>query len=821
MVNTATQHSTQPDIQAIINAAYPSAGRGDVLVNVYCRHNPNGSIRWVWPAGARQPYFLSFYHKGSFRAVCMVLIMRVLFTLRLQRLLASTVMQVTVPPASPLCNANWALFTGTPGPNRKAIFRLEEEGRAVFVKVPLGVQAAARLKNEAQAFFWLKLNPVCGLVTPTPQAQSGKLNTISDIAGSDARVVRTLNDAPYATLLEWFTGRIELCDRRSAKWWQQSVEKVSRLNYSSDKRIPKTLVDKLQQLITKSGQLETVLISPAHGDFTPWNMCVKGNELMVWDWEMFGTSYPALFDAFHFIYQHAILVRRENYQTIRRRIDAFFDSPCCRSIIEKNRIDLDLLEQQYLITIISSLLSDWSRQEEWHVQTGWLMNVWNEALNDFITLEDPSQYRKLLLRDLFSAIRTQQYAWMKACGKQPWEIDEWADIDLCASRRTAAYIGRIIKSHQAVKRVGITRFFHRTVFSVFLVNGEFLSIDCIHRFKRRATEYLDAQAVAANATVSSEGIHYAALADDFKYAWLFSVLNGSALSQRYRLYFISRYAVHYTLLNATARALGGASFIELLQGEVNSSIVHRVAEMPCNKGRSAFINRAAYLADVLRAWFVSPGFTVTFSGIDGAGKSTVIEIVKERIARRTRRRVVVLRHRPSILPILSVWRHGRESALQKAAASLPTTTSASSNLSSLFRFAYYYTDYFLGQFYVFFRHILRGEVVIYDRFYFDFINNPERSNLKLSTRFTSLFYTFLLKPDYNFFLYAPVDVIYARKQELSKGIMQTIMNRYLGFFSKASVQAPKRYVSVQNLDLKQTIAQVESIIFGDRHEKAA
>jgi thymidylate kinase len=821
MVNTATQYSTQPDIQAIVNAAYPSAGRGDVLVNVYCRHNPNGSVRWVWPARARQPYFLSFYHKGSFRAACMVLIMRVLFTLRLQRLLASTVMQITVPPASPLCNTNWALFTGTPGPNRKAIFRFEQEGGAVFVKVQLGVQAAVRMKNEEQAFFWLKINPIFGLITPTPQAQSGRLNMISDIAGSDTRVVRKLHDAPYATLLEWFTGRIELCDRRSAKWWQQSVEKVSRLNYSSDKRIPKVLVNKLQQLIAKSVQQEFVLTSPAHGDFTPWNMCVNDNELMVWDWEMFGTSYPALFDAFHFIYQDAILVRRENYQTIRRRIDAFFDSPCCRSIIEKNRIDLDILEQQYLITIISSLLSDWSRQEEWHVQTVWLMDVWNEALNDFITIEDPSQYRKLLLRDLFSSIRTQQYAWMKACSKQPWEISEWSDIDLCCSPQTSTHIGRILKQHHAVKYVKHTRYFHRTVLTVVLINGDILSIDCIHRFKRRALEYLDADTVVENALTNDSGIKYASPGDDLKYIWLFNVLNGATMNTYYRLYFISKLAVYHTELSASARTLGASDFVSLMKGASVKSTLSFVSQMPFNKGIRSFTNHLAYAADSLRAWFVSPGFTVTFSGIDGAGKSTVIEIMKERIARRTRRRVVVLRHRPSILPILSVWRYGRENAHRKAAESLPTTVAASGVWSSLFRFAYYYTDYFLGQFYVFFRHILRGEVVIYDRYYFDIINNPERSNLELPSQFTRLLYAFLLKPRYNFFLYAPVDVIYARKQELSKGIMQTVMNRYLGFFSKASVYAPKRYVSVQNTDLRQTIALVESTIFGGGHEKFA
>jgi predicted AAA+ superfamily ATPase len=86
-----------------------------------------------------------------------------------------------------------------------------------------------------------------------------------------------------------------------------------------------------------------------------------------------------------------------------------------------------------------------------------------------------------------------------------------------------------------------------------------------------------------------------------------------------------------------------------------------------NKGFSYFKNTFHYLKDS----FAEKGFIITFSGVDGAGKSTVISEVSELIEKRYRRPVKVLRHRPSLLPILSVWTKGKEKAHEDAVNSLP------------------------------------------------------------------------------------------------------------------------------------------------------
>ena len=110
--------------------------------------------------------------------------------------------------------------------------------------------------------------------------------------------------------------------------------------------------------------------------------------------------------------------------------------------------------------------------------------------------------------------------------------------------------------------------------------------------------------------------------------------------------------------------------------------------------------------------------------------------IRQKIEKQLRMPVVVLRHRPSILPIISAYTMGKEAAEQKAASTLPRQGKNNSTLSSLLRFAYYYTDYVLGQFYIQVKYVLRGKVVVYDRYYFDFINDSKRSNISLPNWFT-------------------------------------------------------------------------------------
>jgi thymidylate kinase len=186
--------------------------------------------------------------------------------------------------------------------------------------------------------------------------------------------------------------------------------------------------------------------------------------------------------------------------------------------------------------------------------------------------------------------------------------------------------------------------------------------------------------------------------------------------------------------------------------------------------------------------------------------------VKHELEKRNRRKVVVIRHRPSLLPILSAWTKGKQQAEQEAAQKLPRQGDNKSPISSFARFAYYYSDYIIGQFYVYLRYVCNGYVVLYDRYYFDFINDSKRSNIQLPKAFVTAGYQWLLKPNFNFFLYASPETILLRKQELDKATIQGLTQDYIALFRKLDTTPHVGYFTLENIDLQTTIHTIMSKI---------
>ncbi len=223
-----------------------------------------------------------------------------------------------------------------------------------------------------------------------------------------------------------------------------------------------------------------------------------------------------------------------------------------------------------------------------------------------------------------------------------------------------------------------------------------------------------------------------------------------------------------------------------------------------------FIWTLAYIKDTFCSLVCNSGRVITFSGVDGAGKSTVIEHIVPVLEKKYRRKVKVLRHRPSILPILSVYKHGKKKAAEIALNTGPHQGNNRSRLSSFFRFMYYYLDYLLGQVYLYFRYLLPGYIVVYDRYYFDFIVDGKRSNIKLPQSIVLPLYKFIYKPSLNIFLYAAPATIVARKQELTEEKVGIMTQSYLQLFAllKNVKNERAQYVPIENVHLDQTINQI-------------
>ena len=422
--------------------------------------------------------------------------------------------------------------------------------------------------------------------------------------------------------------------------------------------------------------------------------------------------------------------------------------------------------------------------------------------------------RQEFLRYFFSAIKDHHYVILKNTYEDIYQLPESADVDLVIDRKDLASILGIIRRGNHVMRIITDNKSFVCFIGIFFEDMSYLEIDLIHRFDRKGIIYMDTVEVLDNGLLTDQGLKVAAPYHQFEYIILFYLLNQSGIPQKYRDYFSGfdkeeRSAVFSHFTQRYDVHINTIEDLYAYHSRHRKKMLNKIKSSKANNTFSLLRHKTEYLFDVINEKWQQRGITVTFSGVDGAGKSTVLENVKEILQRKYHRDIKVLRHRPSILPILSSVKHGKRNAEKKAATSLPRQGQNNNSLSSLFRFLYYYADYLFGQIYVFFRYKIRGTTVLYDRYYFDFIIDARRSNISLNRSFLRFGYFFISKPKVNFFLYAPEKEILSRKQELSESDIRTMTDDYLHLFLNLSGSYKNQeYVTINNTDIKRTIDTV-------------
>lgn len=772
------------------------ASDGDELLLI---NNPDGSVRWCWPARVRHPLVLKFYNMEGRRARILATIIQLVFLLGIQRWIFRKAPFRVVARNPSLSQHPWALFTGTPGPYRKAVVYVDGTP-GVFMKVALGTSAEARLENEAYTLLWLQHKALTAFRHPHLLHHEGPvLEQSEDLPGGQRD--GSFSEAHLRALVALQEQTIHMMPLRETLFWQNIQRQWHTLKQSTDLRFPAGLLRKLDVLLKNLNPDALVQTSTAHGDFTPWNMFRHGDLIYLYDWELSETEMPAGFDAFHFFVQKGILSENKNWSAIRRDLQAHPEL----ATLWPEEATLDEYLQYYLLTNTIHYLQVYAQQAEWHKQVYWLLQVWNEALSDLLSTHYPA--RALVAMDALDALHPHRYAALKYADVFPEELSEHTDIDICLPQSQVPWLTQYIQQHVLVRHHHITRRSHMYAISVLLQDGTSLSIDLIWRVKRKHLEFLPLQDLLPGTILNQRGVRIPSPDIEARYIALFYLLNNSPVPDKY----ISRLQDLDTASEPIDQAL--SEYYHTPSPEKNQHILHLLAAQPENRGRRRLKNVWHYMMDTLRSLMGRRGMVITFSGVDGAGKSTVIEKVRVWVEKLHRKRVVVLRHRPSLLPILSAWQKGKSRAEQDAASTLPRQGKNRSILSSMLRFLYYYSDYLFGQLYIYVRYILRGDIVLYDRYYFDFINDSRRSNIDLPASITQWGYRLLLKPDLNFFLYADADLILKRKQELSSETIEKLTTQYLSLFDRLNrAHRRARYIPIENVDLDQTLHRITHTI---------
>ncbi len=145
-----------------------------------------------------------------------------------------------------------------------------------------------------------------------------------------------------------------------------------------------------------------------------------------------------------------------------------------------------------------------------------------------------------------------------------------------------------------------------------------------------------AEAVLAGARPVAPGVPVPTLAHDFTYTWLFYWLNGSPIPAGHLRHFEQQPRAEQQALLDGLRRDYGLSFRSLAEAASTTRVCKRPWSGACGAspsqpagapaGQRAVRLRAGSTAG--RSFLGPAGMLITFSGVDGAGKSTVIEHVQ-------------------------------------------------------------------------------------------------------------------------------------------------------------------------------------------------
>lgn len=223
---------------------------------------------------------------------------------------------------------------------------------------------------------------------------------------------------------------------------------------------------------------------------------------------------------------------------------------------------------------------------------------------------------------------------------------------------------------------------------------------------------------------------------------------------------------------------------------------HRPLGLLAGMGRFAY----TFVANYCRS---CTGFSIGFTGPDGAGKTTVIDGMIAATGSVFAKAHSYMHFRPALFGNLGDVAHRAHiSAEPDRRYDKPHRGSRTGTVSSLLRLAYYTVDYIAGYF-------LRVKTVtritrlaIFDRYFTDIICDSRRSRIYLPVRFLYAWYRCLIPTlDYNILLTADTASILARKAELDADGIAAINSRidYLenkrGFWRVTNDSTPEQAVA--------------------------
>ncbi len=197
------------------------------------------------------------------------------------------------------------------------------------------------------------------------------------------------------------------------------------------------------------------------------------------------------------------------------------------------------------------------------------------------------------------------------------------------------------------------------------------------------------------------------------------------------------------------------------------------------------------------------GVMVAFLGTDGSGKSSIINCLPEVLERSFNQTQIRYYHwRPRLLS-------GKKRDKQVSSSGMdPHGKKPYGRILSLMKFLYFNLDYILGYWLSVKLSLGKNQLVVFDRYYYDYLLDQYRYRLKLNEHIIRWFSHLIPKPDITFLLVGDPGILYQRKKELPYQEVEQQVNRLL---QKKELFPNSRVIDV-NGELKESVFNVAKYI---------
>lgn len=204
------------------------------------------------------------------------------------------------------CPVQIAIFLGPPRANRKPVLRVFDHAGALLAIAKIGLNPLTRSLATIEASALEELGAASTQALRTPDLlhfSEWRGHTVLVQSAFDLRSI-PVTDNPRVRL----SAMRELADCRGARVtsWRASSY-LGRLEGRIAAIDSSVLIGPMHDVATRLRQAESILAFGAwHGDWTAWNMAIRENHALVWDWERFEGEVPFGFDALHYAFMPAL-----------------------------------------------------------------------------------------------------------------------------------------------------------------------------------------------------------------------------------------------------------------------------------------------------------------------------------------------------------------------------------------------------------------------------------------------------------------------------------------------------------------------------------